>query len=108
MARHESFLVRVWWRARPGEDQWGGKIEHLQQRKTCNFHDPEALLAYLREMIGPIESPGQNEGVSAPSSRSHKGAPTQPTVEDALGKSEAFRMGDEKEEPRVHLKPSRR
>ncbi len=53
MAQHESFLVRVWWRARPGEGQWVGRLEHLQKRQVQTFHDPEALLEYLRALIIP-------------------------------------------------------
>ncbi|HVC83162.1 MAG TPA: hypothetical protein VNL35_21950 [Chloroflexota bacterium] len=55
MAQHESFLVRVWWRARQGEGQWVGRLEHLRQRKIQHFHDPEALLAHLRTVIMPEE-----------------------------------------------------
>ncbi|MGH2346695.1 MAG: hypothetical protein ACRDG4_15830 [Chloroflexota bacterium] len=56
MAKHESFLVRVWWRARSGEGQWVGRVEHLQERTVRNFHDPEALLTHLRAVFMPAEA----------------------------------------------------
>ncbi len=62
MAKHESFLVRVWWRARSGEGQWVGRLEHLQERAVQNFHDPEELLAHLRTVLMPLEGPEQGEG----------------------------------------------
>ena len=61
MAKHESFLVRVWWRARSGEGQWVGRLEHLQERAVQNFHDPEALLAHLRSVLMPLENAGQDD-----------------------------------------------
>lgn len=69
MTRHESFLVRVWRRPRPGEGQWVGRVEHLQQRETRTFHDPEELLVYLRAAIGPgdgvNQEPSPAEGADA-------------------------------------------
>ena len=61
MAKHESFLVRVWWRARSGEGQWVGRLEHLQERAVQNFHDPEALLAHLRAVLIPLDNAEQDE-----------------------------------------------
>lgn len=84
MARHESYLVRVWWRAQPGKDEWVGRVEHLRQRKTCNFHDPEALLAYLREMIGAEPACARQEVTS---------------MEDVPGKFEAYRVAENEETP---------
>jgi hypothetical protein len=62
VAKHESFLIRVWWRARSGEGQWVGRLEHLQDRAVQNFHDPEALLAHLRTVLMPTEGAEQDDG----------------------------------------------
>jgi hypothetical protein len=62
VAKHESFLVRVWWRARSGEGQWVGRLEHLQERAVQNFHDPEELLAHLRTVLMPLEGAEQGMG----------------------------------------------
>jgi hypothetical protein len=64
VAKHESFLVRVWWRARSGEGQWVGRLEHLQERAVQNFHDPEELLAHLRSVLMPHE--GADQGGEEP------------------------------------------
>ena len=61
MSKHESFLVRVWWRARSGEGQWVGRLEHLQDRAVQNFHDPEELLAHLRKVLIPLEGAEQED-----------------------------------------------
>jgi hypothetical protein len=64
VAKHESFLVRVWWRARSGEGQWVGRLEHLQERAVQNFHDPEELLAHLRTVLMPLEGAEPVDGES--------------------------------------------
>jgi hypothetical protein len=60
VAKHESFLLRVWWRARSGEGQWVGRLEHLQEHAVQTFQEPEVLLAYLRTVLIPTESTGQS------------------------------------------------
>lgn len=60
MATHESFLLRVWWRARSGEGQWVGRLEHLQEHAVQTFHEPEALLAYLRTVLIPTGTTSQS------------------------------------------------
>jgi hypothetical protein len=52
--KHASFLVRIW--QEPGGKegqalQWRGSIEHVQGEEKHDFHDRQAMLEFIQEMI---------------------------------------------------------
>jgi len=53
MDRYDAFTVRVWRRAGADGEQWAGRLEYLQGQDGWRFGDADALLAYLRDLIGP-------------------------------------------------------
>ncbi len=53
MEQYDFFIVRVWRRDGENGEQWTGRLEHLQGRDGWRFGDADALLAYLRDLIGP-------------------------------------------------------
>src|SRR5579871_6146561 len=46
-------MVRVWRRQSRGGQEWIGRVEHIRNHQIKRFHDPEALIAYLREQFAP-------------------------------------------------------
>ncbi len=53
MEQYDFFIVRVWRRDGENGEQWTGRLEHLQGQDGWRFGDADALLAYLRDLIGP-------------------------------------------------------
>jgi len=103
LAQHESFLVRVWWRARQGEGQWVGRLEHLRQRKIQHFHDPEALLAHLRTVIMPEEFGTPESDPKGGSMIAGKESSKEPTGDDSVDEVTTPRVGGKSESRELSL-----
>ncbi len=63
IARYRSYLVRVWTSAGRDGPQWAGRVQCIQdETEQRRFHDPDAMLDYLRLAVREGEADGSEPG----------------------------------------------
>ena len=45
-----TFVIRFWCEWTAARGRWRGRIEHVQSGRRADFVDPEAILAFVREL----------------------------------------------------------
>ena len=51
MAAHETYVLHIYRSRAVRGWQWAARLEHLPDRASLRFSDPEALLAHLRTAV---------------------------------------------------------